>query len=270
MKRSRYSRSLERTSAALASRSTTRVAMSVAMSGAMLVLALATCSVAAGAEATQEDGDASRVEAFPDGARERVERFRNATPAEREAHRERLLEELRDAPPRERRRLLRRERRLMRALPEEDRDKIRDENQAFRSKRGLPSAGAARGFARELELSPAERRTLRARFRELPRKERRELRRDIARYRSLSQGERETLEARLNELESLSNEERTALRQNAQRWSQMPEERRERLRVQLKKLRALPPEERAELLERALEGVGDTGGKASTKPKSSN
>ncbi|MDP6977008.1 MAG: DUF3106 domain-containing protein [Myxococcota bacterium] len=255
MNRTRYSRSIECSTARLAGWSKARGLVS----GVMLAFVLATCAAVASAEPAGEDGAASRLEKLPDRVRERVERFRNATPAEREARRERLLGELRDATPRERRRLLRRERRLMRVLPEEERSKIREENQAFREKHDLPRPGAAREFARDLELSAEERRVLRAKFRELPREERRALWRDITRYRSLSPAERETLEARLDDLKSLSDEERTALRENAQRWSQIPEETRERLREQLRKLRALPPDERAELLERALAGAGEAG-----------
>ncbi len=230
----------------------------------LLFVVLALCGFGASisnAESAEPKPDESRLERLPEGIRERVERFRNATPEERDMRRERLHRQLRDASPRERRRILRREGRLMYVLPEEEREKIRKENQAFREKHGLPSIEEAldaareraRELARELDLTPEEGRALRRRFRELPRKEREALWQDIQRFRELPSDERAALEARLLELKELGEEDRAVMRENARRWSQMPEEKRERLRAQWRKLRALPPQERAELLERALE-----------------
>lgn len=209
----------------------------------------------------QRDADAETrreertLDRLPDWARKRVERFRDATPQEREARREHLLEEMQEATPRERRRLLRRERRLMRALPAEDREKIRAENEAFRRKHDLADPAGMRDLARDLELSGEDRRALRARFRALPREERRALWNDVKRYRSLSEEERAALRLRLRDMRALGEEDRALLRENARRWKDMPEEKRERLREQLRKLRSLSPDERSALLEKALEGV---------------
>lgn len=222
---------------------------------ALLVLLVA-LALPVGAEEAEDVGASTefpRLEALRERARAGAERLGDATPAERELRRELMLERLREATPAERRRILRRERRLMLLLPEDERRVIREENRAFRKKHGLLEPETRRELARELELSGEDRRLLRARFRELPREERRELWGRIQRFRSLSPEEREALRARLNEMKSLSEEERQALRERAQRWSQMSEEKREQLREQMRRLRALDPEERAELLERALD-----------------
>lgn len=215
------------------------------------VIGLLVAGVAA--QPARATGDDERLDRLPDRERERVERLRNATPEERDAWRESMREELRDASPRERRRLLRRERRLMSVLPEGERETIREENRAFRSKHGKRSRQAARDLVRELELDPEERRALRVRLRELPRRERRALWRDIQGFRELPAEERAALEARLLELKALGEADRAVVRENARRWSEMSEARRQRLRAQWKKLRALPPDERADLLDRAFE-----------------
>ncbi|MCP4038492.1 MAG: DUF3106 domain-containing protein [bacterium] len=218
-------------------------------------LALALPVAAEDSAAPDERTSHPRLEALRERNRMRAERLRDATPDEREARRERLRERLREAAPMERRRTLMREWRMMRELPEEERSKIRAENRAFRKKRDLPEPGAARKLARDLELTPEERRVLRARFRRLPHSERRDLWRQIRHFRSLSPEEREALEQRLNEMKLLTEDERVELRQKADRWAAMSEEERERLREQMRRLHALAPDERAELLERALSEV---------------
>ena len=132
-------------------------------------------------------------------------------------------------------------------------DQIREENRGFRDKHGLPEPGAAHDLARELDLSPEERRVLRERLRELPRDERRDLFREIQRLRSLAPEERETLEDRLHEMKLLTHEERDMLHRKARRWSEMSEEKRERLRDQMRRLSVLPPTERESLLQRAFD-----------------
>ncbi|MCP4040082.1 MAG: DUF3106 domain-containing protein [bacterium] len=188
--------------------------------------------------------------------------MRIATPEMREGRRERLLERLREASPAERRRVLRRERRIMRFLPEEERRAIQLENRRFRKEHGIgsPRLRRARDAIRQLGFSAEEGRLLRARLHKLPKKERQELRRQIMNVRELPEAERELLRERLDEMKSLSEDEERAFRERARRWEEMPEERRDKLRLQMKRLRELPADERIELLERVLdasEGEGD-------------
>lgn len=197
----------------------------------------------------------SFLEDVDDPVERAAERLRTATPRMREARLERLSMRLLGASRWERRRILRREGRIMRALPDEDRARIESENEAFRDKHGILSIRDRMNLAEsgEFDYSAKERKILRARIRELPIGERRALMRKIKNVRELPEGEREELHERLNEMKSLSREEREEFRQKAKRWSEMSEERRDKLRAQMKKLREMPIDERMELLERAME-----------------
>ena len=192
--------------------------------------------------------------------RENMTRPHRTSPEMREIRREWKRERFREATPSMRRQMLRRERRRLHFLPDTERRAIRLEKRALRRKHGIgtpePSVrprGNRKPF-QQLELSPRERRALRARLQKLAPKERRELRRRIGNTRGLSETERELLRERLHEMKSLSEDGRQAFRENVSRWAEMSDERRAALRGQMRRLRALPAEERLELLERALDG----------------
>lgn len=182
-----------------------------------------------------------------------AERIRNSRNEMSDAQRERMLERLANAPPEERRRILRRQRRMMRFLPEEERRKIRRERREFAKRYDLASEGNREGWAagREFAFTPEERRILRGRVRQLSKSERQGLRKKILNMRELPRSERENLRDRLHEMKSLTDDEKRALKLKVQRWSRMSDEKRERLRAQMRRIRSLPPEERLELLERA-------------------
>lgn len=193
-------------------------------------------------------------------SRDWAERIHDATPEMRDAQRKQMLERLAKAPPEERRRMLRRQRRIMRFLPEAERQKIRRERQEFAEKYDLGTPSEREGWdaRRELDFTPEERRILRGRVRQLSNAERRELRNQILNMRELPKAEREILRDRLHEMKSLSDDEKRAFRLKTQRWSQMSDEKRERLRAQMRRIRSLPPDERLELLERAQNAADQT------------
>ena len=188
-----------------------------------------------------------------------AEQLRNATPQMREKRLEHLSARLLAASRWERRRMLRREGRIMRALPSKEREKIEAENDAFRDKHGILSIRDRLDLAdtEEFDYTRKERRVLRARFRDLPKKERVELVRKIKNVRELPEDEKRELYDRLEQMKSLSSEEKDEFRAKAKRWSDMPDERKEKLREQMRKLRAMPVEERMELLEKAMESQED-------------
>ena len=133
--------------------------------------------------------------------------------------------------------MLRREGRIMRAMSAMNREMIEAENKAFRDKHGVLSIRDRRNLfeSGEFDYSEEERQVLRARFRDLP------------------EGERRELHERLNEMKSLSGDQKDEFITKAKRWHKMPEERREKLRAQMKKLREMPVDERMDLLDRAME-----------------
>lgn len=190
-----------------------------------------------------------------------VERLREATPEMREVRREMLAVRLAHASRRERRRILRHEGRVMRALPKEDRKMIEAENRAFRDKHGLLSSRDRRNLAEsgDFDFSRKERRVLRRRFAQLSKEERRELLDKIKNVRDLPEGERELLHERLDEMKSFTREEEKDFRVRAKRWRGMSNKKRERLRGQMQKLRAMPAKERMELLEKVMEEAEDDG-----------
>lgn len=202
-----------------------------------------------------------RLKALRAWGREAAKSLANATPEMREVRREEMLERLEGASEEERRKILRREYRIMQLVPGETRELIERENQAFRKARGIEPWRDRPGakMMRELDVSPDERRALRSRFKELPRRERRKLWRKIKNMRNLPEAEKAELRAKLAEMKALSKNEKRELLDKAERWSQMPDEKREKLREQMKRLRAMPADERSELLERALgeKALGD-------------
>lgn len=183
-----------------------------------------------------------------------AERLGRETSEVREARRARKLDRLRFASPAERRRILRRERRITRFLPETERRALRRERQKFAEELGMGSwhEGGGGEVLRTLDLSAQERRVLRGRFRQLSKQERRDLRQKVVNMRELPASERELLRERLHEMKSLTENEKRAFDEKKRRWSEMSEAKREKMRAQMRRLRALPTDERLELLERAL------------------
>lgn len=190
-----------------------------------------------------------------------AERLREATPEMREARREMLAMRLARASRWERRRILRHEGRVMRALPKKDRKMIEAENRAYREKHGLLSGRDRRNLAEsgDFDFSRKERRVLRRRFTQLSKEERRELIDKIRNVRDLPEGERELLHERLDEMKSFTEDEEKDFRVRAKRWRGMSNEKKEKLRRQMQKLRAMPAEERMELLDKVMEEAGDGG-----------
>lgn len=226
-------------------------------------LTVTLCSVAmpsvALAEGVERFGDKEleeypRLKAIRARGREAAKSLANSTPEMRQVRREEMLERLEGASEAERRKILRREYRIMQWVPDETRELIERENQAFRKTRGTPSWRDRPGakVMRELDVSPDERHILRSRFKELPRSERRKLWRKIKNMRELPEVERAELRAKLAEMKALSKDEKRELLEKAERWSQMPAAKREKLREQMERLRAMPADERSELLEKAL------------------
>lgn len=174
----------------------------------LLVLAL----VLAGASGVQAEGE---ERSGPRARSPLVERWQNATPAERRAMRAEVRERWEDASPRERRRAGRRIRALERALP---------------------------------EFSPIERLVLLRAAAELPAAERKALRERLRGIDDLEPGERQALVA---ELEELIRGQATAIERferNRNRWDGMSEAERQEARDQMKKLREMSVEERRSLL----------------------
>ena len=151
--------------------------------------------------------------------------------------------------------MLRREGRIMRAMSAMNREMIEAENEAFRDKHGIFSIRDRRNLfeSGEFDYSEEERQVLRARFRDLSKRESRVLVRKIKNVRDLPEGERRELHERLNEMKSLSGDQKDDFITKAKRWHEIPEERREKLRAQMKKLREMPVDERMDLLDRAME-----------------
>jgi hypothetical protein len=198
-------------------------------------------------EAFLEDTDSSADKA--------AKRVLAATPEMREARLERLSVRLMGASRWERRRILRREGRIMRAMSATNREMIKAERKAFRDKHGFLSIRDRRNLfeSGEFDYSEEERRVLRTRFRDLSKRERRVLVRKMKNVRDLPEEERRELHDRLNEMKLLSADQKDEFITKAKRWHGMPEERREKLRAQMKKLREMPVDERIDLLERAME-----------------
>ena len=237
-----------------------RLLSNVAMGTA---LAMALCLVApfgAVAEEAKEFHHGSPdFEAFLDDtdspAGKAAKRVLAATPEMREARLERFSVRLMKASRWERRRMLRREGRIMRAMSATNREMIEAENKAFRDKHGILSIRDRRNLfeSGEFDYSKKERQVLRARFGDLSKGERRVLVRKIKNVRDLPEGERRELHERLNEMKLLSGDQKDDFITKAKRWHEMPEERREKLRAQMKKLREMPVDERMDLLDRAIE-----------------
>jgi len=144
-----------------------------------------------------------------------VERWRNATPAERRAMRAEVRERWEGASPQERRRAARRIRALERALP---------------------------------ELSPIERLALLRAAAALPGDERTALRRRLRGIDALDAAERQALVAELRAMIRGQEAEIERFERNRDRWEGMSEAERQEAREQMKKLRAMSVEERRALL----------------------
>jgi hypothetical protein len=187
-----------------------------------------------------------------------LERFRNASPAERRRLREDMRAQLRDASPEERRA-------LRQQILEAWEQATPEERAAARARRRAEMAGRLerwRDMPEDLrrehrqklrEMTPAEREALRRRLRALPREERRALDARMRAYKSLDEEEQAALRVRLDELMQMSEEERSRLEANARRWESLSEAERQHRREQLRRLRAMDPEERARLLDTLLE-----------------
>ena len=146
------------------------------------------------------------------------ERYRDATPAERQAFREERMRRM----------------------------------ERFRRGGG---GGAGRGFGRHhplRELDVDQRQALREQVRSLPATERRELVRKLRDYTALSDAERAELAERFDVLRSLDTDERRRLDDNRRRWQQMEPERRKELRDTWRRFKSLPLDRQQELLDDAL------------------
>lgn len=237
-----------------------RLVLNVAMGTALAMVLCLVVAFGAVAEQTKALHHVSPdFEVFLDdtdsSAAKAAKRLLASTPEMREARLERFSVRLMRASRWERRRMLRRERRIMQSMSATNRAMIEAENKAFRDKHGILSIRDRRNLfeSGEFDYSEEERHVLRARFRDLSKKERRALVRKIKNVRDLPEGERLELHERLNAMKSLSDEQKDELIAKAKRWHKMPEERREKLRAQMRKLREMPVDERIDLLDRALE-----------------
>ena len=161
--------------------------------------------------ANAEEGEGGVVHERPP----RVERWRNATPAERRAMRAEFRQRWEDASPRERRRAGRRLRALERALP---------------------------------EFSPIERLALVRAVAALPEEERKALRKRLRGIDALEPPARRAFVDELRERIRGQEAEIERFRRNRDRWEGMSEAERREAREQMKKLRAMSVEERRALL----------------------
>ena len=151
-----------------------------------------------------------------------IERWQEATPAERERMRARVRERFEDVSPRERRRFGRALRALERALP---------------------------------ELSSIERVVLVRAVAQMPEGERKAFRRRLRRVDDMEPAERKAFLAEIDGLVRDAEGEVERLSRNRDRWQRMSESEREEYRAQMKKLRAMSPEERRRLFDAIEDGA---------------
>jgi len=187
---------------------------------------------------------------------------------------ESLKQLLRDLPPGERRRVLRR---LSRATPEERRRFVWGWERMSRAERAERRARWLRGSNRdrlrgpaggptdapteelalpeELEqrwrsLPEAERDAVQETLRELPPEPREKLRRALTHWEDLSPREQRRVTRHLERLRRFSTERRGRIERNRERWEELDSGRRASLRERLRGFRKLPAEEQQALVER--------------------
>ncbi len=167
-------------------------------------------------------------------------RWRHGSPGEREA----IREEYRDLGLRLRDELTPRERReLRRRIMAAERHRVLS---------GIPAPKLELLRDQLRDMTPAERRAVRARIRDMTIEDRQALRERIEAYRDLDAASQQELRDSLHKLLDLGDEERRRIEENAERWRALGEEERAALRAQMERLRALPPGQQQQLLDRAL------------------